>query len=93
MDDIEIRLIRCFSALFPELSTEQILTMAPANATHWDSVATVTLFAMIEEEFCKDINLEGEDLSFAALNTSLHRSSESPLTESGTGNSESVPPK
>lgn len=51
MDNIQKRLVACFSSVLPDLSTDQI-TRASANTVEsWDSVATVTLMAVVEEEF------------------------------------------
>jgi acyl carrier protein len=51
MDDVQAKLRRCFSAVFPSLS-EQEIGQAGLEATEgWDSVATVTLVTVIEEEF------------------------------------------
>jgi acyl carrier protein len=58
MDDTNFRLIRCFAAIFPELSQDQILAAGAATTEGWDSVASVTLFAMIEEEFGADIDIQ-----------------------------------
>jgi acyl carrier protein len=69
MDEIEIRLRRCFSAVFPSLSGEDILKADAANLGAWDSVASVTLFATIEEEFAIELDVQdaAELLSFAAI--------------------------
>jgi|SRR5215469_8919817 len=61
MDQIEEKLISCFSAVLPELSSEEILQASAVNALNWDSVATVSLIAVIEEEF--GISIEIDDLS------------------------------
>jgi acyl carrier protein len=59
MDNTQDRLIRCFSAIFPTLSREQILAADASKMESWDSVASVTLFAMIEEEFGVEIEIQG----------------------------------
>lgn len=61
MDDIEARLVNCFSAVFPELTDEQILSATSTTVRSWDSVAVVTLVAVVEEEF--GVSLESDDLS------------------------------
>jgi acyl carrier protein len=58
MDNTQDRLIRCFSAVFPTLSREQILVADASKMESWDSVASVTLFAMIEEEFGGQIDIQ-----------------------------------
>jgi acyl carrier protein len=51
MDEQKRRLARCFAAVFPELSSEEILQASSTTVRTWDSVAVVTLLAVIEEEF------------------------------------------
>ena len=47
----EERLIKCFAAVFPELDEQQIRSATPTSVSSWDSVATITLMSVIEEEF------------------------------------------
>lgn len=61
MDDQQRRLANCFSAVFPELSSNEIIEASSATVQSWDSVAVVTLLAVIEEEF--RISIEEEDLA------------------------------
>jgi acyl carrier protein len=51
----------CFAAVFPALTQEEILRADHYNVSRWDSVASATLFATIEEEF--GVELEIDDLS------------------------------
>jgi len=51
MNDVYQRLIRCFSAVFPAMSEEQIRTATPDNSEEWDSLASLMLARTIEEEF------------------------------------------
>ena len=51
MNDTQERLIRCFSTVFPGLSRNEILQASSASTPGWDSLAMVTLLAVIEEEF------------------------------------------
>jgi len=51
MPDTETRLILCFQAVFPELSDSDAKRASINRVTEWDSVATVTLAAAVEEEF------------------------------------------
>ena len=69
MDETQDRLIRCFSAVFPSLSRAVILQADSTNVEAWDSVASVTLFAMIEEEFAieMDVQASAELLSFPGI--------------------------
>jgi acyl carrier protein len=53
-------LIRCFLAVFPALPAAQIPKASTASVSGWDSVAAVTLLALIEEEF--NIQLSPLDL-------------------------------
>jgi acyl carrier protein len=58
MDEIRPRLFRCFAAAFPSLSDDEIVIASANTVSAWDSVASVTLFAMIEEEFELEIDIE-----------------------------------
>jgi len=51
MDEMEKRLAACFSTVLPELPLEEISQASAASVESWDSVATVTLLAVVEEEF------------------------------------------
>lgn len=59
MDDVEGRLAKCFSEVLPELTAEEITQASADSVTGWDSVTTVTLIAVIEDEF--DLCVEIED--------------------------------
>jgi acyl carrier protein len=50
-------LIRCFSSVFPELTTEQILEDV-GLLNNMDSLTGVTLVALIDKEFDLDLDLE-----------------------------------
>ena len=69
MDNIEKRLAACFSAVLPELTAEEISQTSAASVASWDSVATVTLIAVIEEEFgvCIEIEDPAEFDSFQGI--------------------------
>ena len=58
MVDLERRLILCFGTIFPELSEEQIRTADSLSVPGWDSLATVTLINVAEEEFGMQIDVE-----------------------------------
>jgi len=60
MDDVEKRVAVCFRAVFPELKPDEILQASPASVDQWDSLASVTLLSVLEEEF--QIRLAIEDL-------------------------------
>ena len=59
MDEQQRRLANCFCAVFPELSSEEIIHASSATVQSWDSVAVVTLLTVIEEEF--GISIEEDD--------------------------------
>jgi len=61
MDDTRDRLARCFAAVFPSLPVDSIARAGVSNTEGWDSVASVTLIATIEEEF--GIELDIQDLA------------------------------
>jgi acyl carrier protein len=58
VSDVRTRLLDCFAAVFPTLPQEDILRADHRNVGQWDSVASVTLFATIEEEFGMELDLE-----------------------------------
>lgn len=58
MSDIETRLQTCFSAVFPALPAAAIPGATQDSVSEWDSVATVTLLTVIEEEFGVTLNFE-----------------------------------
>jgi acyl carrier protein len=62
-------LVRCFSSVFPALTIEEIPTASSDVPGLWDSLATVTLVAVVEEEFGIQIEQErmAELHSFSAF--------------------------
>lgn len=60
MNDAKARLTRCFAAVFPHLSEETIQTATPNAVEAWDSLASITLISVIEEEF--GIEIDPEDI-------------------------------
>ena len=69
MNNLSTRLMQCFSAVFPDLTEEQILGASLASVPKWDSIATITLISLIEEEFKLQIGTEevGDLISFDAV--------------------------
>jgi acyl carrier protein len=69
MDEICQRLESCFAAVFPELAASDIRRASMASLPEWDSLATVTLLGLIEEEFAVQADLDelGETLSFDTI--------------------------
>ena len=51
MTDLEARLTRCFSAVFPKLPPERISAATPETVDDWDSVRFLTLLTVVQEEF------------------------------------------
>lgn len=49
--DNQQRLIGCFRAVFPELRDSETVRASASSLAAWDSVATVSLAAAVEEEF------------------------------------------
>jgi acyl carrier protein len=54
----EERLIRCFASVFPALTEEEIQNATADSIGMWDSLSTVTLAAVIQEEFNLDVDPE-----------------------------------
>lgn len=51
MPNVNDRLVSCFSIVFPNLSREEIAQASNTSVATWDSLATVTLISVVEEEF------------------------------------------
>ena len=51
MSDLEQRLCNCFAAVFPDIASEQIPSVTAKSLEAWDSLATMNLVSVIEEEF------------------------------------------
>lgn len=51
MDDIEARLVKCFAAVFPGLSESEIRNASVHSVEKWDSVATLNVLVVVQEEF------------------------------------------
>ena len=60
MNDTQARLAKCFAAVFPELSDREIQMASPASVGSWDSLASVTLISVLEEEF--NVEIAPEDV-------------------------------
>jgi acyl carrier protein len=61
MNDIEARVARCFSNVFPDIRPDQIPTASAASLPAWDSLAQVRLMSSIEEEFGLLLEMEAFD--------------------------------
>jgi acyl carrier protein len=66
MHEIQQRLISCFSAVFPELTTVEIVSATPDGTDNWDSLSRVTLLAVVQEEFEIEFDADcmASDISF-----------------------------
>jgi acyl carrier protein len=62
MDSTTQRLSRCFIAVFPAVDPRQLKAADPGTVDGWDSVATVTLVTVIEEEF--HIEIDSDDIEY-----------------------------
>lgn len=56
MDETNNRLTKCFLAVFPDLPAEEIVAATPDSVKNWDSVATLNLLMVVEEEFGVEID-------------------------------------
>jgi acyl carrier protein len=63
MNPTTARLVACFSKVFPGLTEEETLKASSADLAQWDSLATLNLLALIEEEFEVSIDLDELDES------------------------------
>jgi acyl carrier protein len=75
MSEQENRLMRCFASVFPALSPAEIRTINSESTANWDSLATVTLASVVQDEFDVEIELDvlPELNSFAAFQAYLQR--------------------
>ena len=55
MTETESRLASCFQTVFPHLAMGRIPQAAMTSVRQWDSLATITLVSLIEEEFGIDL--------------------------------------
>jgi acyl carrier protein len=79
MDEQAARLHRCFAAVFPSLAENEIIAASVDTVPEWDSLASLTLFAVVEDAFEVQISeLDFSELrSYAALHEYLQRPLES----------------
>lgn len=77
MADTRERLLHCMQAVFPAIPEVQLEHAQASSMDGWDSVASVTLFATVEEEFGIEIDVQDmkDLLSFQELLTYLQQSS------------------
>ena len=58
MPDARSRLIRCFSVVFPNLEEQEIPISGVASVGDWDSLASINIYNLVEEEFGIEISME-----------------------------------
>jgi len=75
MDSLSERLTRCFAAVFPNLSPDEISRASAGHLSDWDSLAQVNLLCVISEEFRLDVDFVEFDgaTSYAAILERLSR--------------------
>ncbi len=56
--DVQVELVEAFAAVFPDLPREQLPVLNMASCAAWDSLASVTLIAVVEEQFAISFQLE-----------------------------------
>ncbi len=66
MSETRSRLCECFKSIFPDMEEDQIITVSTSSYVEWDSLATVTLISLIEEEFNLKIPVE-DDVDFSSF--------------------------
>jgi acyl carrier protein len=71
----ERRLISCFQTVFPDMAEADIPSATQASVPAWDSIASITLVNVIEEEFQfpMDFDLLGELDSFPKVLTYIEQ--------------------
>lgn len=82
MTDLQDRLVRCFSSVFPTLSEAEIRASDVVPLFDLDSLAGVTLVTLIDQEF--GVNVDLPDLlelgSFEAISQFLRKRSPSEVS-------------
>jgi acyl carrier protein len=58
MNDMQQRLIRCFTLVFPGLRESEASSASAASIAAWDSTAAIVLASVIEEEFRVPVSYE-----------------------------------
>jgi acyl carrier protein len=61
VNDLDGRLTKCFVAVFPSLNPADASRASLSTLEQWDSVASVTLFTLIEEEFGVTLDMDALD--------------------------------
>jgi acyl carrier protein len=58
MNDTEIKVVRCFSNVFPGLPADEIPGASTASLATWDSMAHIRLLSSIGEEFGLELDMD-----------------------------------
>jgi acyl carrier protein len=61
MNNIEERVTRCFSNVFPDLRESEIPRASMTSLAAWNSMAHVTLLSSLEEEFGQPFGMDEFD--------------------------------
>lgn len=62
MPELQTRLVGCFATVFPTLDESEIQRASHTSVANWDSLATVTLVSVVEEEF--GLSIPPEDFEY-----------------------------
>lgn len=75
MHEPKERVVHCFSVVFPEIDETSIRTASVDSVEQWDSLRTVTLVSVLEEEFGVQIGMDDLDrlVSFDSVLDFLRR--------------------
>ncbi len=78
MGNIVLRLVKCFQIVFPDLTEEEAASASQISVKEWDSVATITLVNVIEDEFQIEMDMDAlaEFDSFAAIRNCIAQQAE-----------------
>ena len=69
MTEIDSRLTKCFTSVFPKLRQSDVMDATLENVASWDSITAATLLTIVSEEFGIPIDYEVVDqlTSFVAI--------------------------
>ena len=79
MNDVLPRLEKCFQVAFPNATVEEIRSASIGSIPEWDSLATLTLVALVEEEFRLSFPVEtlGQLISFELIADEIQQHNDS----------------
>lgn len=58
MTPLQLRLVNCFKAVFPNLTDEEVIRASITSVSEWDSIAAISLVVVVEEEFGTEISAD-----------------------------------